>query len=78
MSDPLELFRCAQANFDNLTTFNPGIAAHPMYKAARLQLDAGVNVLEGNVCDHGEPPEFPCEKCEHDRAADGITDGGRL
>jgi hypothetical protein len=37
-----ELLRCAQINFENVEKIFPSIKAIPLYKAAKLQLDAGL------------------------------------
>jgi cytochrome c-type biogenesis protein CcmH/NrfF len=46
LNEAAEQLRCAQVNFDNLTELNPAIAAHPMYKVARMQLDMGLATVE--------------------------------
>jgi hypothetical protein len=46
--EALEQLRCSQANFDNLARVAPpALRESPLYKIARLQLDCGVDVLEG-------------------------------
>lgn len=46
IAEALEQAQCAQINFDNLTSMNPAIQAHPMYKIARVQLDNAVQILD--------------------------------
>lgn len=38
--DPIEILRCAQANFKNISDRLPGIGLNPIWQIATAQLDA--------------------------------------
>jgi hypothetical protein len=47
---PLDILRCAQANFVNFELLCPAVGRNPLYLIAKTQLDAGVKALEvGNA-----------------------------
>ncbi len=46
MMNALELLRCAEINFGNLTKMNPQIAQHPMFQIAMSQLKEAIQKLE--------------------------------
>lgn len=68
-ADTTELLQCAQINFENAEKMVPGLAGHPIFRMAKMQLDAVVKRLDVIIAQADKPPE-------HRGPLDGLLEPG--